>query len=241
MARTLGPFEVNRIHEQEALEGLRLIPSASVDLVIADPPYILGVYSHKAAATSKNSPWGDLMNASVWFAAWYREVRRILKPSGSFWTFLNWRTQPTVTKAALDAGFVLDSLVVWDRCWFGPGGERGVRPQYELLAIMGADKLAIKNRAVSDVWRCKWTGNDKPHGHRAEKPQEIVGRILDLFPGALLVVDPFAGSGTVSAECRARGIDCVAFEMDASWVEKGNKRLDGLTVQETLGLPGEAA
>ena len=33
-------FELNRIYNEDCLEGMKRIPSGSVDLVLTDPPYL---------------------------------------------------------------------------------------------------------------------------------------------------------------------------------------------------------
>lgn len=39
MKELLGSLELNRIYQLDVLEGLKLIPDESVDLVVCDPPY----------------------------------------------------------------------------------------------------------------------------------------------------------------------------------------------------------
>ena len=41
MKELLGSLELNRIYQLDVLEGLKLIPDESIDLVVTDPPYKL--------------------------------------------------------------------------------------------------------------------------------------------------------------------------------------------------------
>ena len=50
-----------------------------VDAVVTDPPYVIGAVSAGNMA-SKSGGWADMMNSSLWFSAWYREVDRVLHP-----------------------------------------------------------------------------------------------------------------------------------------------------------------
>lgn len=213
------------IYHGDSLDLLPSIERGSVSAVVTDPPYIIGALSAGNMA-SKSGGWADMMNSALWFTAWYREVDRVLHRRGSFWTFLNWRTIPVVMRAALDAGLPVTSMAVWDKEWIGPGGVQGLRPSYELFALMAQPDFAIPDRGLADVWRHK-VGSYKATGHPAEKPEPLVRRILmacELDRGEL-VLDPFVGSGTTAVAAKALGLRCVAIEAEESNCEMAVKRL----------------
>lgn len=76
---TLGSLELNRIYQRDCLEGMRDIPDNSVDLIITSPPY----------ADRRKSTYGGVPVEfyNNWFIDIATEIKRILKPDGSF--FLN--------------------------------------------------------------------------------------------------------------------------------------------------------
>jgi DNA modification methylase len=224
------------LYHGDALDKLASLSTDSVHAVVTDPPYIIGAVS-SGGLNSKSGGWADMMNSSLWFTAWYREVGRILKHDGSFWTFLNWRTLPVVTKAAMDARLPMTSMMVWDKQWIGPGGNQGLRPAYEMCALMAQPGFSIENRGIPDVWQHK-VGSYKATGHPAEKPAGLVGRILDtagLEPGQT-VVEPFSGSGTTAVAAKQRGLRCIAVEAEERFCEMAARRLS----QGTLDLGGVA-
>jgi len=207
------------LYHGDALEVLPSIRSASVNAVITDPPYVIGAVSSGAMA-SKSGGWADMMNSALWFTTWYREVDRILHSSGSFWTFANWRTIPVVMRAAIDAGLPVTSLLVWDKEWIGPGGPQGLRPSYEVAALMAQPQFILPDRGTPDIWRHK-VGSYKPHGHPAEKPEPLLRRMieaLELGPDAV-IVDPFAGSGSTLAAARSLGLRCIGIEAETKWCD----------------------
>ncbi|MEM1440873.1 MAG: site-specific DNA-methyltransferase [Verrucomicrobiota bacterium] len=65
----------------DCVEGMKSIPDGSVDLVVTSPPYNLGV-SYKSYDDNLSSE--DYL---AWSLEWASEVKRLLKPEGSF--FLN--------------------------------------------------------------------------------------------------------------------------------------------------------
>ena len=203
----------------DALELLPTIRPSSVQAVITDPPYVIGAVSAGNLA-SKAGGWADMMNSALWFPTWYREVGRVLHSSGSFWTFLNWRSVPVVLRAALDAGLPVTSMLCWDKEWIGPGGSQGLRPSYELVALMAQAEFAVADRGTSDLWRCQ-VGSYKPNGHPAEKPEALLRRIIRTceLPAGSTVLDPFAGSGTTAAAARAEGFRCISIEAEEKWCE----------------------
>lgn len=218
------------IYHGDSMEILPLIERGSVTAVVTDPPYVIGAVSAGNMA-SKSGGWADMMNSSLWFSAWYREVDRLLHRRGSFWSFCNWRSLPVVMRAAIDVQLPVTSVMVWDKEWIGPGGQQGLRPSYELCALLAQPDFAIPNRGVADIFRHK-VGSYKEHGHPAEKPPGLVRRILetaDVKPGEL-VLDPFLGSGTTAVAARGLGLHVIGIEAEERWCDLAASRLSQSTL-----------
>jgi DNA modification methylase len=210
---------------------LEVLPSLDmVDLVVTDPPYIIGAVSAGNMA-SKSGGWADMMNSAGWFTSWYRHVDRLLKHDGAMWTFLNWRTLPVVMRAAIDARLPVTSMLVWDKEWIGPGGPQGLRPSYELVALMAHPGFGIADRGIPDIWRHK-VGSYKESGHPAEKPEQLVRRLLTTSGPGGVVLDPFLGSGTTAVAAKNAGWTSIGIEAEERYCEIAAKRL----AQEVLAL-----
>ena len=209
----------------DALDILPGLAAGSARLVVTDPPYVIGAVS-AGNIGAKSGGWADMMNSAMWFTAWYRMCDRLLKHTGALWTFCNWRSLPVVMKAAIDAGLPVTSLAVWDKEWIGPGGQQGLRPSYELIALLAKAGFAVPDRGIADVLRHK-TGGYKPDGHPAQKPEALVRRILQLSGLAPddLVIDPFLGSGTTALAAGSLGLRCIGIEAEERWCELAARRL----------------
>lgn len=207
------------LYHGDAIEVMESIRSSTIHAVVTDPPYVIGAVS-AGNIGSKAGGWHDMMNSALWFSTWYRQVDRVLHSTGSFWSFLNWRSVPVVMRAAIDAGLPVTSMMVWDKEWIGPGGSQGLRPSYELVALMAQPGFTIEDRGTSDLWRSK-VGSYKPHGHPAEKPEPLLRRLLDAcrLEQGQVVLDPFAGSGTTAAAARSLNLRCVAIEAEERWCQ----------------------
>lgn len=221
------------IHTGDCLDIMRKMRTASVDLVITDPPYGINT---KSDGGGKLSPWGDLCNSAFWYAAWIGECRRVLKDSGALWSFLNWRSLVTFQKAACDIGWPIESLLVWDKEWIGPGGVRGLRPSYELVALFACEKFSIVDRGIPDIFRAKWS-SIKPTGHPAEKPVALINHLLEISSAKTgqVVLDPFMGSGTTLVAASQKNIDCIGIELEAFWCESAERRI--AAAKEASAMP----
>jgi DNA modification methylase len=76
---------------------------------------------------------------------------------------------------------------------------------------------------LPDIWQSKWSAL-KPHGHPAEKPEALIGRLIR-ESGARSVLDPFAGSGTTLAAARLLGATAIGIEAEERYCEIAAKRL----------------
>ena len=208
-----------------------------VDAVVTDPPYGINT---KSDGSGKLSPWADLCNAAFWYADWLQTCRRLIRAphgggSGPLWTFLNWRSLVTFQKAACDIAWPIESLLVWDKCWIGPGGQRGLRPSYELVALfIAGDEFRIADRGLPDVQRFK-VGSFKPNGHPAEKPIEALDWIVGHSgPDGCVVLDPFMGSGTTGVACANLGRKFIGIEIEPKYFDIACRRIEDAQRQQRL-------
>jgi len=76
-----------KLLRQDCLKGMRKIDSDTIDIVVTSPPYNLGIAYSNYKDSSKRSQYLS------WCKEWAREIKRILKESGSF--FLNIGASPS--------------------------------------------------------------------------------------------------------------------------------------------------
>jgi site-specific DNA-methyltransferase (adenine-specific) len=220
----------------DCLEVMRGMDAGSVDAVITDPPYMINT---KSDGMGKLSPWADRVNGAFWYQQWIGQARETLKPSACLWSFLNWRSFVTFQKAADDLRWPIESVLVWDKSWIGPGGPRGLRPSYEMVALWAMPSFAIENRGLPDIQVFPWS-SFKPNGHPAEKPLDLMVWLIEhsTRPGDL-VVDLFAGSGTTGVACVQTGRRFIGIEIDEGYADIARARIAKAAEQArqlTLGI-----
>ena len=99
---TLGPFDLNHVHQGDCIELLKQMPRACIDAVVTDPPYELG-FAGKAWDSS-----GISFRPLVWSA-----VRRVAKPGAHMLAFGGSRTFHRIAVAIEDAGWEIRDVIMW--------------------------------------------------------------------------------------------------------------------------------
>jgi site-specific DNA-methyltransferase (adenine-specific) len=120
---------INQIICGDALEILRNIRDNTIDVVLTDPPYFLDkmdnnwdheiVSSKKCHYTVKSLPAGMKFDREQGkrFYEWYfkisKELHRVLKPGGFFFSFSSPRLYHRMACAVDDAGFLIRDCFIW--------------------------------------------------------------------------------------------------------------------------------
>lgn len=110
----LGSLELNRIYQMDCIEGMRLLPNDSVDLIVIDPPYNIG-------KDKRWDKWRSVGDYVAWMTEVFRECERVLKPNGSFYWFHNDFEQIVELHRAINknTSFVFKQFIVWNKRFEG--------------------------------------------------------------------------------------------------------------------------
>ncbi|TMN34125.1 site-specific DNA-methyltransferase [Pseudoalteromonas sp. S2755] len=210
----------------DCVEESKNIPDNLVDLVLTDPPYLIGASS--IGKPSRTGSWADWMNVAHFYKSWFEQAKRILKDTGYLVSFCNWRSMPVITKALADIGLSITSVLVWDKQCLGTGPKKALRPRYELVVFVGMKDAEIPNRSLSDIWECKKVApQNRVTGHPAEKPVQLFEKLIcETTQEGSLVVDFFTGSGTAGVACQNTGRSFIGYELDPKWHQAALKRIN---------------
>src|SRR6188472_2743808 len=97
-----------RIELGDCVERMAAMPAASVDAVVADPPYLI---SFMGKAFDSQAKTGRAMQE--WHERWAREALRVLRPGGYLLAFGGTRTYHRLACAVEDAGFEIRDTISW--------------------------------------------------------------------------------------------------------------------------------
>ena len=142
-----------RLVEADSLKFLSTLPPRSVDAVITDPPYGIGlrgaawdVPGLKASATADTSAGGSYRAEMFerWSTAWAAECLRVLKPGGHLVSFGAPRTAHRLAAGIEDAGFELRDQLLWlygsgvPKSRLAGGRSSTLKPAYEPIVLARA-------------------------------------------------------------------------------------------------------
>jgi site-specific DNA-methyltransferase (adenine-specific) len=235
------------------------VREASVDLVVADPPYGLGKdYGNDS----------DRLSGEAYLAfsrRWIDAVIPKLKPSGCLYVFLTWQHSPEVF-SYLKTRLTMVNEIVWDRKVPSMGGStRKFSSVHDTIGLFArskdyffdidsvripydAETKRARTRSIfvgkkwlevgynpKDVWSVTRIHRQDPEreDHPTQKPLEIVERmVLASCPAEGLVLDPFMGSGTVAVAALRHGRRFVGFEINPEYCARAKRRVARLCKSE---------
>lgn len=242
----------NTVFCEDALAGLQRIPNASVDLILADPPYGLG------KDYGNDSDKLDTEAYLRWMQQWLALALPKLKPNGSLYIFLTWRYSPEVF-VMLKQQMTMVNEIIWDRRVPSMGGS--VRKYSSVHDTIGffvnakdyyfdLDAIRIPYDAETkkarsrkqfegakwlelgfnpkDVWSVSRLHREhrEREEHPTQKPLEIIERMIKAScPPGGTVLDPFMGSGTTAVAAQRCGRDYVGFELNPTYYAMIEQRL----------------
>jgi site-specific DNA-methyltransferase (adenine-specific) len=100
----IGAVTEFHLRREDCVKGMSRLPDESVDLVVTSPPYNLGINYGKYSDRQDRQSYLD------WCGEWAQQIRRVLKPSGSF--FLNIGSAPSTPMLPHELVMVLRELFV---------------------------------------------------------------------------------------------------------------------------------
>jgi len=192
----------------DSLQVLRHLPSASVDLIVADPPYNLTKTYNGNTFKAR-----DREAYLAWQQGWMQQLHRILKPTGSLYICTDWRTSALVQEGA-EAFFTTRNRITWERekgrgalsnwkncsedIWFFTAGEDH---HFDVEAVKLKRKVLAPYRDANgkpkDWEQCKdgnfratspsnlWTDISVPFwsmpentDHPTQKPEKLVAKLI---------------------------------------------------------------
>ncbi len=210
----------------DAIEWLRALPDASVDLVVTDPPYE-SLEKHRAIGTTTRLKHSKA-SSNDWFTIFpnarfpelFREVFRVLRKNRHFYLFCDPETAFIAKPMAEQAGFKFWKPLIWDKKKIGMGYH--YRSRYEFILFFEKGKRKLNDLGVPDIIECPRIYN----GYPTEKPAEVSEVLVrqSTVEGEL-VVDPFMGAGSVGVATLKLRRRFAGNDISAEAVEIAHRRL----------------
>lgn len=223
-----------------------ILPSLTADVILTSPPYNMGLTpggNGRGMYRPSESRKGGRFRAGYGegghddampqdeYDAWQRRILRLcwdaIPDTGAIYYNHRWRIEHGVLRLplGLDFGLPLRQIVTWDR-----GTGIGVNLRHysataEQVFLFAKPDWKLPGHSASgagDVWRLGMARDD--HGHPAPFPEGLPARVIEHNPGVLLL-DPFAGSGTTLAVAARLGVRAIGIESHEPYCERIVRRL----------------
>lgn len=254
------------LHQGECEEVLKGIPSESVDMVFADPPFNVGIrYAGKSGDKREDY--------YAWCSEWIAECFRVLKPTGTFYLMTITRHLESLYPL-MKRGGIFVNQINW-RNVASTSDKRRFWNEYQPILMYGKTAgykfNTYAQRRVIEQKNMRWGGystepkgqlldywNDIPfvyagsisHGeailkagtnekaHPAQMPVGLASRcILFSTDEGDTVLDPFNGSGTTGAACLNLNRDFIGIEREQQYIEMARERWAQISLQASLFQP----
>lgn len=226
----------------DSVKWMKDQPSATFDLIVADPPYNVGKnYGTTIDSVEKDEYLNNLRE-------WTTEASRLLKPHGTIYVFMGFRFISYLYDILEnDCGLFFNAWVCWHYTQ-GQGRRRGFSARHDDILMFtkhpknftfNLDQIRVPQkyyRSVNnmrganpgDVWEfshihyCQ--GNRQPHP--TQKPEGLIERMISASSSdGDNVLDPFSGSGTTLRVCQQLSRNCTGVEINPEYVEITKNRL----------------
>ena len=216
----------------DCLQGMKELPDNSVDLILTDPPFNVGInYGDTTNDDMTDEQYRD------WFFARVAEMSRVLKEGRPLIIFSgDKKMHPILDAVGQVPGIIFHHFLKWHK----PTCQRALsgfvlfyRTELACLYTKGKSDLSILNRKrlYSDTLTFENVSEgEEDEGelvdHPCRRPVMLYKQIIDGFTQeGDIVLDPFVGSGTTMFACGMSNRKGIGFEINPAYRETIEKRM----------------
>ena len=239
-------MEKNIIYHGDCIEGMKILPDNSVDMVLADPPY----------GTTQNK-WDTIIDMGLF----WKEIKRVTKENSAILLFSQMPFTATVVMSNPKmfryewiveknnpTGFLNakrmplkcheNVLVFYNKLptynpqmiqgkVHGRGGVGGQSKNYS--SYSGTKRVTSNTYFPRDVLKVQWRPSFSRTYHPTQKPVSLCEYFIKTYSNkGDIILDPFIGSGTTAVAAINTERKYIGFEKDAKYFEVAKNRLNKL-------------
>ena len=236
-------MELNKIYNEDCLEGMKRIPNGSIDMILCDLPY-----------GTTNNKWDTIIP----FEPLWEQYERVIKDNGAI---VLTASQPFTSVLITSNPNLFKYTWVWDKALAGNGILAKVQPlkihedvcvfakgKVNYFPIMrkgkGRYKGGIKDKhgtfsgaETPKVWSDEYypttildfsgAGMRSTRIHPTQKPVALFEYLIKTYTNeSETVLDNCMGSGTTAIACMNTNRNYIGFELDKGYFDIANDRVD---------------
>jgi DNA modification methylase len=175
---------------------MKTLPDKSIDLILTDPPYGIGISSNPFRGKFQKKDWDSVAPTKEYFQEMARISKHQVIWGGNYFTY------------ALPPN---KCFFIWDK----------IQPEQFSSAM--CEYAWVSKDMPAKLFRKRVTAYIKYHP--TTKPLELLDWCIKFFPEAKNIFDPFMGSGSVLLSAQRMGLDYSGCEIDKEYFQIAEKRI----------------
>ncbi|MEK5256599.1 site-specific DNA-methyltransferase [Paenibacillus sp. FSL F4-0125] len=252
MSETLSNLESNvLLFNEDCIDSMSKLRSESVELILTDPPYNLGLFM-KDRDTNLKKMRDNFFGAAGWddlgFADWeasmnnfFAESTRLLKKGGAMIVFMSVIKVETLIRLAEQNGLYYKTTGIWHK--------HNPMPRNMNLHFVNSTEAWVyftykkktgtfnnAGKAVHDFFETSVTpGTERRFGkHPTQKPEQLLQQFIHLLSNeGETVLDPFMGSGSTGVVAKRNRRKFIGIELNKEYFQNATERIKETKVYET--------
>ena len=230
-------MELNKIYNEDCIEGMKNISDNSIDLIVTDPPYLVKYKtgrrkdkSHKFTKEILNDDNEQLLKDYI------KECHRIMKNDTAMYMFCS-SNKVDFFKQELEKYFTIKNMIIWVKNNHTAGDlQSAFGRKYEIVFLVNKGRSKFNGTRLTDVWEFKRVAG-KGQLHQNQKPVEMIEQCIEKHSNENDVVfDGFMGSGTTAIACINTNRNYIGFELDEEYYETSIKRINNHVEDKQIDL-----
>ena len=221
-----------QIYHDDAINFLRSLPSASIDLIVTDPAYsgmnqmlklgkgkIIGTYKEKGG---ENGKWfEEFHDTEENYIEFLRESMRVLKNDRHIYIMFDSYSLLSLAPIVRQI-FDVKNILCWDKVNIGLG--HYFRRRHEFILFASKGKRHLRSKSIPDVWKIKRVTKAR---YPTQKPTEIFELMIKgSTEGGFVVCDPFMGSGSAMIASIKNGCDFIGCDISEKSINISRQRAE---------------
>lgn len=221
----------------DSMELLKSLPDESIDLIVTDPPYLTtarGNAGNSGGMLQKdiNKRGKVFTHNNIDCSLYAPEFYRLLKDGSHCYVMTNHINLIKMLNTFTDCGFHFIKSLVWDKGNKIMG--QYYMSQFEYILFFRKGKgVKINNCGTADILSVpnkKTKGRDGKNLHDTEKPVVLMQILIENSTQENgIVIDPFAGIGSVALACIKSNRRFMCCELDEKYCNIAKERIEDLT------------
>lgn len=234
-----------KLYNEDCIVAMKKIEGNTVDLIVTDPPYNLGVFMKNRDTNLKkmrdnffgDAGWDD-MEFDEWSKSmdnFFKLAAKVTKKGGAMIMFMAIIKVETIIKLAEKHGFYYKTTGIWHKTnpmprnmnlHFVNSTEAWVYFTYKTRTGTFNNEGALFHDFVETSVT---PSSERRFGkHPTQKPEGLIHHFVELLsnPGDC-VLDPFMGSGTTGVVAKKAERNFIGVELDGKYFEIAEERIQG--------------